>query len=557
MRCWQDILERFPTSLEAAVQMGQCLFELGEFSDARTVFASIAQTFPDKVAPWRGLAAVATQELHWRLGDLLWHKCFSLGGRAQDLLIGYVDYLIAKNDFVGALALYQSDLKKFQTLDADLTLIKIYQASDEIDKVLRAIDRLQQTYQSDDRRLRNLKADAFAKLHRFDDAIDAMESKMDVSKAAPPAVARLAQFYMQSGHLDQAVKLIDQVPEDWHAHRTVANTLSWRHAYGGDFEAAKRIWNGVEFRPNIQNRKTISVPVEQLNWPATVTGDARLRLYAHLKDESFRLPGFLDYYRKIGVGEFFIIDNDSQDESRTYLLEQPDVVLFRSSISFLEVHYGAYWINYLMDQFPHDGWSIYVDLDERLVLPGIEDTGLFPILDELDQRGDDLVPGFMIDMIPETLRAGEDYDLDQDPLEACPYLDTDINWHGNVICPYVVYTGGASYRLFDPPPSPNLTKTPLVRSNGDVRFLLTTHWTTPGKVSSMRAGLLHFKFLGGFRKRITGEARAGAQWQFARNFGTYDETLFALNDEASLLGPYSVRYSDSKQLKDLRFISIE
>ena len=42
-------------------------------------------------------------------------------------------------------------------------------------------------------------------------------------------------------------------------------------------------------------------------------------LYCTQRNEKIRLPYFLDYYRKMGVGHFFFVDNDSDDGSLDYL----------------------------------------------------------------------------------------------------------------------------------------------------------------------------------------------------------------------------------------------
>ena len=48
-----------------------------------------------------------------------------------------------------------------------------------------------------------------------------------------------------------------------------------------------------------------------------------IRLFAVIRDETLRLPYFLEYYRQLGVARFFFIDNLSKDGSGEYLLQQP------------------------------------------------------------------------------------------------------------------------------------------------------------------------------------------------------------------------------------------
>ncbi len=40
-----------------------------------------------------------------------------------------------------------------------------------------------------------------------------------------------------------------------------------------------------------------------------------IRLFAIMRNESLRLPHFINYYKKLGVDRFIIIDNNSSDSS--------------------------------------------------------------------------------------------------------------------------------------------------------------------------------------------------------------------------------------------------
>jgi hypothetical protein len=55
------------------------------------------------------------------------------------------------------------------------------------------------------------------------------------------------------------------------------------------------------------------------------------------RNEAARLPHFLDHHRKLGIDRFLVVDNGSTDESRDYLLSQPDVHVWSSKSSFRQV----------------------------------------------------------------------------------------------------------------------------------------------------------------------------------------------------------------------------
>ncbi len=57
----------------------------------------------------------------------------------------------------------------------------------------------------------------------------------------------------------------------------------------------------------------------------------QIRAFATCRDERLRLPAFLKHYRDLGIDRFFIVDNDSNDGTADYLVDQPDVHLFRTA----------------------------------------------------------------------------------------------------------------------------------------------------------------------------------------------------------------------------------
>ena len=92
-------------------------------------------------------------------------------------------------------------------------------------------------------------------------------------------------------------------------------------------------------------------------------------LFAVLRNERARLPYFFDYYRRLGIGHFLIVDNGSDDGSREWLVSQPDVSVWGTGASYRRSRYGMDWLNWLKRQYAHDHWALTVDLDEFFVYP--------------------------------------------------------------------------------------------------------------------------------------------------------------------------------------------
>merc|ERR1712173_521262 len=87
------------------------------------------------------------------------------------------------------------------------------------------------------------------------------------------------------------------------------------------------------------------------------------------EDQNVRLPHFLDYYRRMGVGHFLMVDNGSNDGGAEYLAAQEDVSLWRSDASYKRARFGVDRLNWLARRHGHGHWCLTVDPDELLVYP--------------------------------------------------------------------------------------------------------------------------------------------------------------------------------------------
>ena len=76
-------------------------------------------------------------------------------------------------------------------------------------------------------------------------------------------------------------------------------------------------------------RKHFSLRSVADNTASIGTGD--ILLFSTFRNEHVRLPYFLDYYRRLGVSHFLMVDNDSDDGGRQYLARQPDVSLWTTT----------------------------------------------------------------------------------------------------------------------------------------------------------------------------------------------------------------------------------
>lgn len=215
----------------------------------------------------------------------------------------------------------------------------------------------------------------------------------------------------------------------------------------------------------------------------------KVLLFSKMKNEMCLLPWFLNYYREIGVDWFFLVDDDSDDDTLKFLSTQHDVTTFSSSQSFSESRGGMQWINYLIRHFGTNNWCIYVDLDEQLVVPDVETQGLAPTLRQMEARGDTCMPGYMLDMSHQTEGSFDDFCSGDNPLNFSRAFTNDMFFCGSIEAGYL-RAGGFGIDALQY--SPRREKVPIIRGGANVEYL-NAHSVTANQTSTSCAALLHFK----------------------------------------------------------------
>jgi hypothetical protein len=118
----------------------------------------------------------------------------------------------------------------------------------------------------------------------------------------------------------------------------------------------------------IERSSRCHVLVERPAKEPTAASPGEIRAFAKCRNERLRLPAFLKHYRDLGVGRFFIVDNDSSDGTTEYLADQPDVRRFTPSGTFREAGRRTEWLNALLAEFGEGHWCVTVDIDECSVI---------------------------------------------------------------------------------------------------------------------------------------------------------------------------------------------
>lgn len=319
---------------------------------------------------------------------------------------------------------------------------------------------------------------------------------------------------------------------------------------------------------------------------------SEVRVFATVRNELSRLVYLLDYYRKLGVARFFIIDNDSTDNTIEYLLQQPDVHVFHTKDRFAPGK--ASWQNALLDTYGIGHWTLVVDADELFAYPHCETVPIGRFCQFLDTEGAEAVSSFLLDMYGAGGIDSAVYQPGQSFLDICPYFDGDYTFMdrpslpGTAPFPPQEPIGGPRLRLFYPEWSarttwmqwkkrfatqlgnllpkmglakwrihlqgpPILYKVPLVKwKKGYVSTLHTL--CAPARLSSVTSAILHFKFFSDFHEKATVAATRGQHYGGGIEYKKYLQN-FNKNPDSVFHYEGSVAYTSSQDLIDHKLVA--
>ena len=288
-------------------------------------------------------------------------------------------------------------------------------------------------------------------------------------------------------------------------------------------------------------------------------------VFATLRNEKPRLPYFLDYYRKLGVGHFLFVDNGSTDGGRELLAGEPDVSLWRTEASYAKSRFGTDWLNWLRFRYAHGHWSLTVDPDEFLVYPFCDSRPISALCDWLHQSGIRSMGTMLLDMYPKGRLADQSYQPGQNPFEISPWFDagnymiSKNKKYGNLWI-----QGGPRARVYfadDPEEAPSLNKIPLVKWDRRYTYVSSTHMLLPRGLNQvfdeaggekMSGCLMHAKFLDSFAEKAAEEVER--RQHFARG-REYDAYHLKGQGENGLWCDWSERYINWRQLEQLGLMS--
>jgi len=273
------------------------------------------------------------------------------------------------------------------------------------------------------------------------------------------------------------------------------------------------------------------------------------------RNERVLMPHFLAHYRRLGVSHFVLVDNLSDDGTREYLLEQPDVVLYSADTEYRHSHYGVAWQQAVLAAHALGKWVVLADIDEFLVFEGCEDRPVADWLRAQAAAGHDAVLTMMVDMYPPGDLADADFST-QAPFDAAPYFDKQplVPWLMGSGCfsNGPTYLSGLRHRLI-PDSAPNLytaQKVAVLRYQPWVRLSEGLHYAANIQVSTQRACFCHFKYHAGFKAKVHAEIARRQHFNGAEEYRKY-LAMVAEGGQPLHHPALSVRYLSSVTLAPL------
>lgn len=325
--------------------------------------------------------------------------------------------------------------------------------------------------------------------------------------------------------------------------------LTWIEAYRMRWKRRRLLWRSFRSRHKLRKVQDRT---------AAITADDILVVMV-LRNEITRLPFFLDHYRRLGVAQFLVVDNASDDGSAELLQAQPDVSLWQTSASYRAARFGLDWMTWLQMRYAHGHWCLMVDADEILTFPGMEQGGLPTLVQDLERAGRTAYGALMLDLYPKGPLNAQTYAPGQDPAEVLPWYDpgpyraTRQYPLGNLWV-----QGGARERVFfadDPRRSPTLNKLPLVKWSRRYAYVNSCHSMLPPQLNAAYDGpggetpagvLLHSKFLPEIVSKSETEQKRGEHFHTPSDFDGYYRQLAEAPD---MWTPDSVRLTNVQDLE--------
>ena len=279
-------------------------------------------------------------------------------------------------------------------------------------------------------------------------------------------------------------------------------------------------------------------------------------LFAVLRNESLRLPHFINYYKSLGVDRFIFVDNGSTDNSQEIILKEESAHLFYTEESY-EKHW--YWLEYLLEMYGKGHWCIVVDIDELFTFPNANFISLPSLIEYFELYTFTSINSILLDMYSlEGVSNSKNLNI-SNPLEILQFFDnnyykapfTFFDKKNNIPLLIEAYSGGMRERVFGKMnPLDILTKISLFKYEKDVYLVQGMHAISNTKPADIEGVVFHTKFLSDFIEEVNEESEREQHWNNAIRYKHYKNTI-SKKPNLKLHYEGSIKFKNNEQLINL------
>jgi hypothetical protein len=317
------------------------------------------------------------------------------------------------------------------------------------------------------------------------------------------------------------------------------------------------IRKGIEFlkskwkKKQYEKRKVTSIKtLHRIDKIIVPFNTREIRLFAILRNESLRLPHFLDYYKQLGVDRFFFVDNNSDDDSAKIILKQYNCHLYKTTETYAN-HW--FWMEYLLDTYGKDHWCMVVDIDELFCYPNSNKLKLPQLIKYFEIKNITSIASLLLDLYSNKSVLDINFNSGDNPLNILKYFDRNFNlrrftfWDWKNMKPIYVeaYSGGMRERVFGKMnPTDILTKISLFKYCRNVYLSQGMHSISNTKTADINGVVLHTKFLNDFIFEVIEEVKREQHYDNGIRYKHFTKTIKQNNN-------LTFFYNESVELKDI------
>jgi hypothetical protein len=281
-------------------------------------------------------------------------------------------------------------------------------------------------------------------------------------------------------------------------------------------------------------------------------------LFMCLRNELFRLPYFVEYYRKLGVNHFLVIDNNSDDGFLDWARQQPDISVWHTEAGYKAANFGMEWCNFLLGKYGTGHLCVTVDPDEFLVYPCMETRNLRELGEYMKMEKREAFHVVMLDAYSDKPLAETIYRQGDNPWDVAPFFDKDGYVQVSTHVSPAFTRGGPRMRLYhrqDPRNAPALNKIPVVWWRSGFRYVSSMHDIRPTRLTQLErrfpptpsGALFHFKFFATLNEKAAEEMQRKQHYYGGTEYERYAKESMINFHEPGV----SVKYESPDQLIQL------